>query len=170
MPLKLLIFLLFIGVLASCTNPCSDNRASQNSRFTQHMDASGPMTIDELQSQYPVFAVKRNSTLNNDALKQLNSITTPTQIIAYLGTWCHDSQREIPRLIQLKKALNNPNIQLQLIALDRQKTDSQGLAKKAGVKYTPTIIVYQNQEELGRVVESTIDPIEVELLDIINKN
>ncbi|PXF63818.1 thioredoxin family protein [Kangiella spongicola] len=170
MTAKLITFATILGTIAACTSPHNDNSESENSRFAQHMDASGPMTIDELQSQYPVFAVKRNSPLNSEALEQLNAVTTPTQITAYLGTWCHDSQREIPRLIQLKKALSNPNIQLQLITLDRQKSDSEGLAKKADVKYTPTIIVYQNQEELGRIVESTSEPIEIELLDIINKN
>lgn len=167
---KVIILAAFLGTLVSCTSSHSDESAASSSRFDQHMDASGPMTIEELQSQYPVFAVKRGNTLNQRAIEQLNEVTTPTQIIAFLGTWCHDSQREIPRLIQLKKALNNPNLQLQLIALDRQKSDSDGLAKKAKIKYTPTIIVYQNQEELGRIVESTVEPIETELLDIINQD
>lgn len=134
------------------------------------MDNSGPMTIEELQSQYPVFAVKRGNTLNQDAIEQLNAVTRPIQVIAFLGTWCHDSQREIPRLIQLKKALNNPNIQVQLIALDRKKSDNEGLAEKANVEYTPTIVVYHNQEELGRIVERTVKPIEVELLNIIKQH
>ncbi|GAA4343886.1 thioredoxin family protein [Kangiella taiwanensis] len=165
-----LLFILSLMILTGCKTtetPSSDH--SQHSRFSQHMDAQGPITINELQSEYPIFAVKRQHELNTDAVYALNQITTPTQIIAFFGTWCHDSQREIPNLLKLKKALNNPNIQLQLIALDRQKTDNQGLAEKADVEYTPTIIVYQNQEELGRIVETTSEPIELELLNILRQ-
>lgn len=166
---KLTLLMIVAIALSACkTNSANSHSDHSPSRFEQHMDAAGPITIDELQNSYPIFSVKRHNDLDSSAVAQLNAVTTPTQIIAFFGTWCHDSQREIPNLIKLKKQLNNPNIQLQLIALDRNKSDSQGLAKKAGVEYTPTIIVYQNQEEMGRIVESTSEPIEVELLNIIN--
>ncbi len=168
---KLTLLIMMAIALSACkTNSSHQQNEHSPSRFEKHMDAAGPITIDELQSNYPIFSVKRHQELQLSAVEQLNAVTTPTQIIAYFGTWCHDSQREIPNLIKLKKQLNNPNIQLQLIALDRNKSDSQGLAKKAKVKYTPTIVVYQNQEEKGRIVESTSEPIEVELLNIIESS
>ena len=170
MTTKLTLLFALLFTLFACTSSQTDNRDASNSRFEQHMDNSGPMTIEELQSQYPVFAVKRENMLNQDAVGQLNAVTKPIQVIAFLGTWCHDSQREIPRLIQLKKALNNPNIQVQLIALDRKKSDNEGLAEKAKIEYTPTIVVYHNQEELGRIVERTVEPIEIELLNIIKQH
>ncbi len=76
------------------------------------------------------------------------------QIDVYFGTWCHDSEREIPKLLKLLKA--NKHITPTLIALDYQKEDPQALAKGNKVKYTPTIIVYRDKnkrDELGRIIE-----------------
>lgn len=139
----------------------------KDSRFTRHMDAQGPITITELQQSYAIFSVKRSNQPNPQAVEFLNQITQPTQITAFFGTWCHDSQREIPNLIKLKEALNNPNIQLQLIALDRNKQDEQGRARQANIAFTPTIIVSRNQQELGRIVEKTTQAIGLELVQII---
>jgi thioredoxin 1 len=76
------------------------------------------------------------------------------QIDVYFGTWCHDSEREVPKLLKLLKA--NKDITSTLIALDYQKEDPQALAKESQIKYTPTIIVYRDKskkEELGRIIE-----------------
>ena len=76
------------------------------------------------------------------------------QIDVYFGTWCHDSEREVPKLLKLLKA--NNHITSTLIALDYQKGDPQALAKENKIKYTPTIIIYRDnsrKEELGRIIE-----------------
>jgi thiol-disulfide isomerase/thioredoxin len=76
------------------------------------------------------------------------------QIDVYFGTWCHDSEREVPKLLKLLKA--NKHITTTLIALDYQKEDPHSLAKESQIKYTPTIIIYRDnskKEELGRIIE-----------------
>jgi thioredoxin 1 len=72
----------------------------------------------------------------------------------YFGTWCHDSEREVPKILKLLKV--NEQITSTLIALDFKKEDPQGLAKTNKIKYTPTIIIYRDsskKEELGRIIE-----------------
>jgi thiol-disulfide isomerase/thioredoxin len=167
-----LLMLLFCITLTACktTSTDSEHPKDRNARFDRHMDAQGPITIEELQSNYAIFAVKRTNVPSPDSIYYLNQVAEPTTITAFFGTWCHDSQREIPELIKLKKALDNPNIRLKLIALDRQKKDSQGLAEQAKVKYTPTITVSQKGKELGRIVEQTTQYIGAELVDIIKSS
>jgi thiol-disulfide isomerase/thioredoxin len=75
-------------------------------------------------------------------------------IDVYFGTWCHDSEREVPKLLKILKA--NKGITPKLIALDYQKEDPQQLAKENHIKYTPTIVIYRDEskkEELGRIIE-----------------
>jgi thiol-disulfide isomerase/thioredoxin len=72
----------------------------------------------------------------------------------YFGTWCHDSVREVPKLIKILSG--NKDIKLSLIALDHQKNDPEDLASVNKVKYTPTIIVYRDadkKQEIGRIIE-----------------
>ncbi|MFQ3193899.1 MAG: thioredoxin 1 [Colwellia sp.] len=76
------------------------------------------------------------------------------KIDIYFATWCHDSEREVPKLLKLLKA--NKHINATLIALDYQKADPQHLAINNNIEYTPTIIIYRDEtkkEELGRIIE-----------------
>lgn len=74
-----------------------------------------------------------------------------THFEVYFGTWCHDSEREVPKLLKIIEA--NTSHTHQLIALDYQKTEPKGRAKRAGVMFTPTIIIYVNDKEVGRIIE-----------------
>ncbi|UUO23205.1 thioredoxin family protein [Colwellia sp. M166] len=72
-------------------------------------------------------------------------------IDVYFGSWCHDSQREVPRF--LKVLAENNTLSYRLIGLDYDKSEPNGLAKSHDIHYTPTFIVYQNSKELGRIIE-----------------
>ena len=72
-------------------------------------------------------------------------------IDVYFGTWCHDSEREVPKLLKL--ASLSPRTNINLVALDYNKQEPKGRAEQQGVKYTPTIIVFLHNKEIGRIVE-----------------
>ena len=75
-------------------------------------------------------------------------------IDVYFGTWCHDSLREVPKLLKILSG--NKDIKLSLIGLDHQKQDPEDLVSVNKVKYTPTIIVYRDTDkkhEIGRIIE-----------------
>lgn len=93
-----------------------------------------------------------NYLLTAEQIKKVSAWPKDLEIDVYFGTWCHDSQREVPRLLKLLE--NNSDIKLALISLDYEKTEPSGLSRQANVKYTPTIIVKRAQHELGRIVES----------------
>ena len=69
----------------------------------------------------------------------------------YFGSWCHDSVREVPRF--LKIVAQSPTLSNRLIALDYAKLEPSGSAKSHNIKYTPTFIIYQNDKEIGRIIE-----------------
>lgn len=121
---------------------------------TEHDTApfAGTISSQALLSDYPHFsAAYQQYTVNKQQQKQINAIVKPITLTVYFGTWCHDSQREVPRILKL--FAKHPNVTIKLVALDYQKSEPQGLAKKAGVKYTPTIIVSRNGKELKRFIE-----------------
>ena len=69
------------------------------------------------------------------------------------GTWCHDSEREVPRLLKILDALGVEDDRLMLIALDWDKREPLGRAREAGVEFTPTFVFYVDGREVGRIVE-----------------
>ncbi|MEW6981592.1 thioredoxin family protein [Colwelliaceae bacterium 6471] len=88
-------------------------------------------------------------------LAQVKAWPSDLVIDVFFGTWCHDSEREVPRL--LKALASYPEIKVNLIALDTNKSEPAGRALTASVKYTPTFIVSRKGTELGRIVEAPVD-------------
>ncbi|ACA84814.1 thioredoxin family protein [Shewanella woodyi] len=102
------------------------------------------------------------------AITPLKNLKEPTEIVVIIGTWCPDCHRETPRLIRIMEEINNPNIKVTYIGVDRAKSDPQGLAAQYEFTRIPTIIVSQQGEELGRIIERPETSLEIDLAKILN--
>ncbi|MDA9130466.1 thioredoxin family protein [Gammaproteobacteria bacterium] len=89
------------------------------------------------------------------------------EIYVLFGTWCHDSQREVPRLLGLLNALDIQENYIHLIGLNLLKNEPQGRGKYFQIKKTPTFIFLRNQKEIGRIVEMPVISLEADLLNIL---
>lgn len=154
----------------SANSSASNSKSASTSNLASHRHQSGYITGDVTQQSllkgYPYFAKGyQNYQLTQQQVKQMKNLPSDMSLDIYFGTWCHDSQREVPRLL---KALSvNPNITAKLIALDIRKQEPQGRAKASGVKYTPTIIVKLNGEEVGRIIERPKVDLVTDMLNFI---
>jgi len=107
------------------------------------------------------------------AIDTLRSATQTYRIVTVLGSWCHDSQREVPRLVKLLDKIDNPTFSHEMIGVDRtRRIDDTELVASTGVERTvdlvATIVVFDSDGvELGRVVETAEKPIEELLVDFL---
>ncbi len=107
------------------------------------------------------------------ALERLGSATGSYRIVSVLGSWCHDSRREIPRLVKVLDQLSTPVFSHEMIGVDRtRRIDDPEVASFAGIERTvdlvATIAVFDDAGvELGRVVETAEKPIEELLIEFI---
>lgn len=83
----------------------------------------------------------------------------------FLGTWCSDSRREVPRFYNIMSFLNVTNIKT--IGLDREKKSPKNLEKGMNIHHVPTFILYQNGKEVNRIIETPIESLEKDLIAII---
>lgn len=105
--------------------------------------------------------VKILSKLQNESFNNIN-------ITVIFGSWCHDSHREVPRFIKILKELKFPFSQLTLNALDTYKHSPDFDTKANNINKVPTIIVYCNGNEIGRIIETPRISLEKDLLKILN--
>lgn len=105
--------------------------------------------------------------VDTNTLKQLSNITRPTEINVIIGTWCGDCHRETPRFVKIIETLNNPHIKVNYIGVDRNKRDPQGFASKYTFTRIPTLIVMQDNQEIGRIVEKPKVSLEKDLQHIL---
>ncbi len=143
--MKNLLFIISLALMFNLLGGCASTHSSEKL-------VVGEITAEQLIAEYQSFSSNFNAVkVSEQQQQQVANWPSDLVIEVYFGTWCHDSQREVPRLLKLLEY--NKNISVKLIALDYQKSDPQGLAQAKGVKYTPTIIVYRDNKEVGRVVE-----------------
>lgn len=153
---KYLVFLLGLSVL---TSACADSDIS--------IGAAGKViSTEQLFIQHATFNQELTAhPINATDIEQVNSIHQKVTVVALFGTWCHDSEREVPRLIKLLNQADNPNISLKLIAVNTQKEAPEHYQ----LKYTPTFIIYdENQQELGRIIERPKESLSQDLSAIVN--
>ena len=85
----------------------------------------------------------------------------------FMGTWCEDSQREVPGFLKIIDALE-ANDQVQpIIGLNEDKVSHNGSAEQAGVTNVPTFIFSKDGNEINRIVEFPIISLERDILDIL---
>ena len=131
-------------------------------------DLRGKITTEQLYAGAPVFRENaRKSTPDAVAVKRIREIGWKLKIVVFLGTWCPDSTREMPKLLKMLEAANNPNISLDLYAVSTSMEDGAGLTKKHRVRAVPTIIFFRDGRELGRIIESPATTMENDFLKII---
>jgi thiol-disulfide isomerase/thioredoxin len=83
----------------------------------------------------------------------------------FLGTWCSDSRREVPRFYSIMSFLNVTNIET--IGLDKNKKSPENLEKGMNIHHVPTFILYQNGIEVNRIIETPVESLEKDLIAII---
>lgn len=116
-------------------------------------DHVGEISQAELLARYPAFAVNFAEFVPTEQDLLQVQVLANKELVILFGTWCHDSVREVPRLLKLLAVSEVPLAALTLTGLDRRKRDPGGVATRHELKYTPTFIVLQRGKEIARVVE-----------------
>jgi len=128
---------------------------------------TGWLTDEQLLNQLPAYKAEHDQYQpDREFLEELKKLSTNVHILVFLGTWCPDCQREVPRFLNIMESVQNPKISYKLLGLDRSKRDAAGLAQKHLIEFVPTFVVLQNDEEIGRIVEKPMVSIEQDLVEI----
>jgi thiol-disulfide isomerase/thioredoxin len=88
-----------------------------------------------------------------NALKALKANKDSVSIIAFGGTWCHDTQFILPKFFVLADAAGLSPDRITVIGVDHNKKTIQHLSEAFNITNVPTIIVMKNGKEIGRVIE-----------------
>ena len=115
-----------------------------------------------------------NYSPDENAIKDLQSNLNDYKITVFMGTWCGDSKREVPRFYKIIEALEFPENQMELIALSNDfnlyKQSPQHEENGLNIHRVPTFIFYKNGKEVNRIVEHPVESLEKDILKIVNDN
>jgi cyclophilin family peptidyl-prolyl cis-trans isomerase/HEAT repeat protein len=135
----------------------------------------GTMTADRLLARVPDYAQRKTEyTPDGTVLEMMKPYIQPgDRVEVFMGTWCPDSQREVPRFLRIVddlRAQHGVELPVTYYALDRSKQKPAALIAGKHVEKVATFIYYRGDQELGRIVEKTQSPLfEDDLLTIVAK-
>jgi thioredoxin 1 len=110
----------------------------------------GDISQADLLEWYDVF--KRNFDAY-EVTAGIDGLPADLKVKILFGAWCHDSEREVPRMLKLLATSGVEEENISLISLDIRKEEPEGRAKALDVRFTPTFIFLTGGTELGRIVE-----------------
>jgi thiol-disulfide isomerase/thioredoxin len=130
----------------------------------------GQISFDDLGKEGSFGWLKRGSDAykpDTNAVKYLKKNLVNYEIVVFMGTWCEDSQNLIPKFYKLLQVIGYPMGKLTMYGVDRAKTAKYIEHRLYKIEKVPTIIVYRNHSELGRITELVKKSIETDLINII---
>lgn len=109
--------------------------------------------------------------VDKTSLQGIKEALQGVDILAFMGTWCSDSQREVPHFFKILDLAGYDLNGLQLVALsnhpDNYKQSPQHEEQGWNIEYVPTFIFLKNGKELGRIVESPDVSLEKDMRKIL---
>lgn len=105
------------------------------------------------------------------SLKPIQEKMNSYRILAFMGTWCGDSKREVPHFYKILESMEYPMNNLTMVAVDNTpenyKKSPTGEEKGYNIIKVPTFILIKDGKEINRIVESPKVSLEEDLKAIV---
>jgi len=120
-------------------------------------------------SQLPaVFQQVYDTThVESDFIELIRTAGGGVETKVFLGTWCPDSHREVPRFLRVIDLAGSSLGPVTLYGLDRGMKSPAGEEVPYAIERVPTFIFLKHGKEIGRIVETPRTSIEGDMLTIL---
>jgi cyclophilin family peptidyl-prolyl cis-trans isomerase/HEAT repeat protein len=134
----------------------------------------GPVTAEQIVQTVPSYGEARAAYQPDISVIEMmkSYVRAGDHVEVYMGTWCEDSAREVPKFLRISDDLKSQygvELPVTFVALDRSKQQPAKLLEGKHVDKVATFIYYRGDEELGRIVERPTALFEDDLLTIAAK-
>ncbi|RPH38220.1 thioredoxin [bacterium] len=154
------VLLLFVTVVLS---GCASQRQAQVERGW--IDRAVLMKPEHHQFKETYDSVQ----VEQPFVQMIKNVADSVSTIVFLGTWCPDSRREVPRFLKTADEAGIPSERIRLYALDRSKKSDDGLSEQYHIERVPTFIFLKHGEEIGRITEVPQVSVEADMVMILAK-
>ena len=179
------LIILILAIFTSCGNSSSETAATDITEQTKNVEATietdveteddqqmivGKLTKEELMQEPYASWFKpgyENYQPSAEALETIKKNISEYEIIGFMGTWCGDSRREVPKFFKLLEAAGYDLSKLTMIGVDRSKTTPDNLQEGYDVTRVPTFIFMKDGKEVNRFVEYAQESLEEDVAKIV---
>jgi len=174
------LYILILAFIASCGNINNTVKSPdkdltpvtvQNSGDQQGM-LIGKFTKEDLQK--PPYESWFKSEYDNfkpsaEAMETIKNNISGYEIMVFMGTWCPDSRREVPKLLKILDEAGYDLSNLTMVGVSRSKTTPENLEEGWDLNRVPSIIFIKDGKEINRFVEYPRESIEADIAKIVSQ-
>lgn len=96
---------------------------------------------------------------------RLRPLLFDKKIVVVLGTWCSDSQLDVPHLVNLLDEIEFDRARVEFWGVDKNKTEPSPVISQYNIKLVPTIMVFDKEgKEVARIEEQPEVTLEQDLI------
>jgi thiol-disulfide isomerase/thioredoxin len=105
--------------------------------------------------------------VDENIVELIHRVKSGVEVTVFMGTWCGDSRREVPKFLRVADAAGIGTERITLYGLDRTKRSGDGLTEQYHIERVPTFIFFRSGAEVGRITESPRVSMEADMLSIL---
>ncbi len=106
--------------------------------------------------------------IDDAVVEKIEPLLKNVTIKAFMGTWCGDSQEQIPVFYKIMDEADFKYKNLELVTVNRSKKTPDNLQEGFDIIRVPTFIFFKDGKEIGRLVEYPRESVEADILKIVN--
>ena len=152
--------LVILSVIALVFAGCSSSHDVQQPNVV-----TGPVQRDQLTDAF--LHSHPDEPIGAPFIEMIRQARGGVHVLVFMGTWCSDSKREVPRFLRIADSTGMTSQDYALYALDRSKISPEGLERQYQIERIPTFIFLRGNKEIGRIVESPRTTLEGDILTIL---
>lgn len=155
---------------ASAPIPVDTIPAPEDEDATQNMIV-GKFTKEDLQQAPFVTWFNQGYEDYNPSAETMATIKnniSDYEIVGFVGTWCPDSRREIPKFYKILDEAGYDLSKLTMVGVTRSKSTPENLEDGYDMHRVPTFIFMKDGKEVNRFVEYAVESTEKDIAKIVS--
>jgi thiol-disulfide isomerase/thioredoxin len=149
---------------------CAGTPAGGRGQSTEHEEMALGWIDRAVLAQPPFeeFKISYDSVqVQSEFVALLQEVQDSVEVLIFIGTWCSDSKREVPRFLKIADRVGIPAERIKLYGVDRTKRSTDGLPQQYDIQLIPTLIFLREGAEIGRITEAPRTSMEADILSIL---
>lgn len=103
-----------------------------------------------------------------EAVEAIKANISDYEIVGFIGTWCPDSRREIPKFFKILDEAGYDLSKLTMVGVTRSKSTPENFEEGYDLQRVPTFIFLKDGKEVNRFVEYAGESIEADIAKIVS--
>ncbi len=138
--------------------------------LSNEKDLTGPLSKEDILQNIPDWQELVASYIpDSGIMEKIKTIHKDIQVEIFLGTWCPDCKRHVSAYFKIMEMADNPHISTSYVGVPREKEARKEFIQGKNIVRIPTFIIYFQNQEIGRIIETPVKSVEEDLIDIIDK-